>query len=103
MESLGMTADFWLDRSIIVTGHTGFKGGWLTLWLHHLGARVHGFALDPTTDPNFFEVASVGPLLASDTRTNLADLAAIKLALSAAQPEVIFHLAALGRVRCEYL
>lgn len=98
-----MIINSWRGRSAFVTGHTGFKGGWLTLWLHQLGARVHGFALDPPSKPNFFEVASIESVLASETRANLGDLAALKLALSTAEPEVIFHLAAQPLVRESYL
>ena len=47
--------DIWSGRKVLVTGHTGFKGGWLSLWLHHMGADVTGLALDPPTDPSFFE------------------------------------------------
>jgi CDP-glucose 4,6-dehydratase len=82
------------DRPVLVTGHTGFKGSWLTLWLTDLGARVHGYALAPPTQPNLFEVASLARVLASDTRGDLADLAALTATLRAHRPEVVFHLAA---------
>jgi len=82
------------DRSVLVTGHTGFKGGWLSLWLAALGARVHGYALGPPTEPNLFDVARVAEILASDTRADLADLARLTAALKLARPELIFHLAA---------
>jgi CDP-glucose 4,6-dehydratase len=82
------------DRAVLVTGHTGFKGAWLTLWLADLGARVHGYALAPPTEPNLFEVAQVGEALASDTRADLADRAALTASLERFRPEVVFHLAA---------
>ena len=82
------------DRAVLVTGHTGFKGGWLTLWLAELGARVHGYALAPPTDPNLFEVGHLAGALASDTRADVADLAALTAALERSRPEVVFHLAA---------
>ena len=82
------------DRSVLLTGHTGFKGGWLALWLAGLGARVHGYALAPPTQPNVFEVARLTEVLASDTRADLADLAALTATLERVQPEVVFHLAA---------
>lgn len=97
-----MNLNLWQGKSVLVTGHTGFKGGWLTLWLNHLGARVHGFALNPPTTPSFFEVACVKSALASDVRADLADLAALKLMLDTARPEVIFHLAAQPLVRESY-
>ncbi|WP_295954340.1 CDP-glucose 4,6-dehydratase [Rhodoferax sp.] len=92
----------WQDTPVFLTGHTGFKGGWLALWLHALGAKVHGYALDPNTTPNLFDVARVAEALASDTRADLADRAALQAALSAAQPTVVFHLAAQPLVRASY-
>jgi CDP-glucose 4,6-dehydratase len=92
----------WKGRSVLVTGHTGFKGGWLTLWLHKLGATVHGYALEPPTNPNLFDVADVRSILASDIRADLADLSCLKLALRTAQPEVVFHLAGQPIVRESY-
>jgi len=82
------------DRTVLLTGHTGFKGGWLALWMADLGARVHGYALAPPTQPNVFEVTRVGQVLASDTRADLADLAALAATLDRVRPEVVFHLAA---------
>lgn len=92
----------WRGRPVLVTGHTGFKGGWLALWLHQLGAMVYGYALNPPTKPALFEVARIGSLLVSDMRADLADLVQLKLALSKAQPEVVFHLAAQPLVREGY-
>jgi CDP-glucose 4,6-dehydratase len=92
----------WSGRSVFVTGHTGFKGGWLTVWLQSLGARVHGFALDPPTTPNLFEEARIASLLASDTRADLADRSCLKAAMMDASPEVVFHLAAQPLVREGY-
>lgn len=92
----------WQGRSVLVTGHTGFKGGWLTLWLHQLNANVHGYALNPPTDPSLFEVARVKSVLSSDTRADLADLAQLMSAFKTAQPEVVFHLAAQPLVRESY-
>lgn len=82
------------ERSVLLTGHTGFKGGWLALCLAGLGARIHGYALAAPTQPNLFEVARVGQVLASDTRADLSDLAALTATLERFQPEVVFHLAA---------
>jgi len=92
----------WQGRSVLVTGHTGFKGGWLALWLHQLGATIHGYALGPPTEPSLFEVARIGALLASDTRADLADLARLKSAFEMTRPEVVFHLAAQPLVRESY-
>lgn len=89
-------------RRVLLSGHTGFKGGWLTIWLHELGAEVHGFALDPATSPSLFETARVGELLASDTRADLRDAAAVKACVDRVQPELVLHLAAQPLVRESY-
>ncbi len=95
-------ASFWENRSVLLTGHTGFKGGWLAVCLKHLRARVHGYALDPETTPNLFGDARVAAALASDTRADLADLAALRRVCRAGEPEVVFHLAAQPLVRTSY-
>jgi CDP-glucose 4,6-dehydratase len=93
---------FYSGKRVLVTGHTGFKGGWLSLWLHQLGAVVHGFGLNPPTAPSLFESACVAKVLASDTRADLADLERIKSVLSGSQPDIVFHLAAQPIVRESY-
>ena len=97
-----MTAAFWHGQSVLVTGHTGFKGGWLSLWLHALGAHVHGYALDPVTRPSLFDVARIASVIASDTRADLADFGRLTAAVDQAQPSVVFHLAAQPLVRESY-
>jgi len=87
-------ATFWSGRSVLITGHTGFKGGWLAIWLRGLGAHVHGFALEPPTIPNLFEAARVGSILDSDTRADLADVSCLISVIERTEPDVIFHLAA---------
>lgn len=94
--------DGWRGRSVFVTGHTGFKGSWLALWLQGLGAQVHGYALDPATTPNLFDLAQVAQGLASDTRADLADRSGLQRALAAARPSVVLHLAAQALVRPGY-
>src|SRR5277367_2809409 len=89
-------------RSVLLTGHTGFKGSWLAIWLKHLGAQVHGYALDPPTEPSLFAVAGVPSLLASDTRADLADQGRLRATFALSQPEVVFHLAAQSLVREGY-
>ncbi len=93
----------WANRSVFITGHTGFKGAWLSLWLHSLGAKIHGYALNPPTVPSLFDVAGVGQIIKSDTRSNLSDLATLTQSLATAQPEVVFHLAAQPLVRESYV
>jgi CDP-glucose 4,6-dehydratase len=97
-----MNSSFWRAKPVFVTGHTGFKGSWLSLWLAQMEADVHGFSLSPPSDPALFDVADIKTELASDTRADLADLKALKSSLKAAKPEVIFHLAAQALVRDSY-
>lgn len=97
-----MNAQFWRGRRVLVTGHTGFKGSWLCLWLTSLGAEVHGYALPPPTDPALFDVAQVGGSLASSTIADVRDLDALVAAVHRAQPEIVFHLAAQPLVRYSY-
>lgn len=93
----------WLNTPVLITGHTGFKGSWLSLWLKSLGAKVHGYALNPPTAPSLFEVASLAQEIETDTRANLLDLDTLRQAIHAAQPEVVFHLAAQPLVRDSYV
>lgn len=92
----------WAGRSVFVTGHTGFKGGWLSLLLSRRGANVHGYALAPPTTPNFFEAARLAGTLASSSIADIRDEACLRRALGAARPEVVFHLAAQPLVRDSY-
>ena len=102
MENLGLNPQFWRGRRVFLTGHTGFKGGWLSLWLQRLGARVYGYALDPLTDPNLCAVARIAAGLAGETRADVRDFAVLSAALRAADPEVVLHLAAQPLVRQSY-
>lgn len=85
---------FWHGKSVFLTGHTGFKGSWLTLWLNRLGANVSGYSLDPTTSPNLFEVAEIAQYLQSDIRADVNDLAELQKAIAETRPEIVFHFAA---------
>jgi CDP-glucose 4,6-dehydratase len=91
----------WRGRRVFLTGHTGFKGSWLALWLHCLGARVRGYALDPCTDPNLFNLASLGGVL-EDVRGDVRDYSKVEAAMTGFAPEVVFHLAAQPLVRRSY-
>jgi CDP-glucose 4,6-dehydratase len=92
---------FWQGRSVFVTGHTGFKGGWLTAWLAKLGANISGFALPPNTTPSFFEATGLADLCAH-REGDLRDADDVMSALQEAQPEVVFHLAAQPLVQESY-
>jgi CDP-glucose 4,6-dehydratase len=83
----------WKGRRVLVTGHTGFKGAWLALWLHRLGAQVSGLALAPPTRPSLFALARVAEVM-DDVRADVRDRAAVGSAVNAAAPEVVFHLGA---------
>ncbi|MFJ3157098.1 CDP-glucose 4,6-dehydratase [Pseudomonas protegens] len=93
--------EFWQDKRVFLTGHTGFKGGWLALWLQEMGAIVTGFALEPQTNPSLFEVASVSQQMTSIIG-DIRDGAALTAAVSEAQPEIVLHLAAQPLVRYSY-
>jgi CDP-glucose 4,6-dehydratase len=96
-----VNADFWADKKVLVTGHTGFKGGWLSLWLHSLGAKVVGYARAPRTSPNLFEVTGVGRDMMSIVG-DVADLAKIKTVVAEQAPQIVFHMAAQALVRASY-
>jgi CDP-glucose 4,6-dehydratase len=96
-----MVRNPWLGRKVFLTGHTGFKGGWLALWLARMGATVRGYALDPDSEPNFFETARVFSMI-EDIRGDLRDQTKLDRAMRDFRPEVVFHLAAQPLVRRSY-
>jgi CDP-glucose 4,6-dehydratase len=91
----------WLGRRVFLTGHTGFKGSWLALWLARKGARSRGYALDPSTQPDLFTVANVSDAL-EDIRGDVRDYRSLESAMTEFAPEVVFHLAAQPLVRRSY-
>ncbi len=91
----------WNGRRVLVTGHTGFKGGWLSLWLRELGAEVTGFALPAPTDPSLFEQVRLRELV-NHVEGDVKDPDALQKAIDETQPEIIFHLAAQSLVRYSY-
>jgi CDP-glucose 4,6-dehydratase len=94
--------DFWRDREVMLTGHTGFKGAWLALWLQSLGARVTGLADTVPTDPSLYELAGVAGGMAADLRIDVRDHDAVRDAFVAAKPEIVIHMAAQALVRPSY-
>lgn len=101
MEGMGLNKDCWQGRRVLVTGHTGFKGSWVTLWLHRLGAKVAGYALAPPSNPNLFEVARVGELVQS-VQADIRDRVRLSAVVGEFQPEIILHFAAQSLVRESY-
>ncbi|MCI0400605.1 MAG: CDP-glucose 4,6-dehydratase [Gammaproteobacteria bacterium] len=93
--------NFWSKKRVLVTGHTGFKGAWLSLWLQSLGAKVTGYALAAPTDPSLFELANVATGMNS-IEGDVRDLNSLDQAFKASQPEIVFHLAAQALVRESY-
>jgi CDP-glucose 4,6-dehydratase len=102
VESMGLMS-FWCNKKVFITGHTGFKGGWLSLWLNSLGAEVHGYALPPPTNPNLFDTANVKSCLKTNSIADIRDLDSIKEAIGKANPDIVFHLAAQPLVRQSYV
>jgi CDP-glucose 4,6-dehydratase len=94
-------ADFWAGKRVLLTGHSGFKGGWLALWLARLGAEVTGIALPPGTKPSLFELAEISAGLTSHF-CDIRDAGALAGIVRAASPEIVFHLAAQPLVRASY-
>ena len=96
-----MNAEFWRGKRVFLTGHTGFKGSWLSLWLQSLGAEVTGYALSPPTTPNLFEVAEVAQSMTSFI-ADIRDLPKLKKAMQTTQPDFVIHMAAQPLVRQSY-
>ena len=97
-----MNEEFWAGKRVFITGHTGFKGSWLSLWLQHMGATVTGYALRPPTFPAMFEVADVGKGMISIIG-DIRDGDAVRVAMKSAAPEIVIHMAAQPLVRYSYV
>ncbi len=101
MENMVDGSAFWRDKRVFLTGHTGFKGSWLSLWLHQLGARVVGYALPPVSVPNLFEHARIAELV-RDQVGDIRDYPRLLEVVREARPEVVIHMAAQALVRPSY-
>lgn len=101
-EGSKMNPAFWRGKKVFVTGHTGFKGAWLSLWLSQMGAEVYGYALRPPTSPSLYEVCQVERRLAGVTYTDIRNLDALRIAVQSARPDIVIHMAAQPLVRKSY-
>jgi CDP-glucose 4,6-dehydratase len=95
--------NFWYKKRVFLTGHTGFKGSWLSLWLSSLGAKVVGYSLPPNTQPNLYELLNVGQLLEKSYFEDIRDFALLKTSIELASPEIVIHMAAQPLVRYSYM
>lgn len=93
---------FWRNKKVLLTGHTGFKGGWLSLWLASMGAKVTGYSLAPNTMPNLFDVLGIDDLIEKSYIADIRDLTALQKAMAEGRPEVVIHMAAQPLVRYSY-
>jgi CDP-glucose 4,6-dehydratase len=101
VEGLVINPSFWKGKRVFVTGHTGFKGGWICLWLKHLGAEVIGYSLEPATVPSLFEVADVGEGMQSIIG-DIRDHAKLSKTILESKPDMVIHMAAQPLVRYSY-
>ena len=95
---LKINNQFWKNKKVLVTGHTGFKGGWLCMFLNNLGSKISGYALNPVGKNNFFDATNLKKILINDFRKNINNLKELDKAIKKIKPEVIFHLAAQSSV-----
>ena len=102
MSSIDVFNGFYSGKRVLVTGHTGFKGSWLSIWLHELGAEVIGVAQDPFTARDNFVLSGIGEKIKADLRADIRDGERIKAIFQEYQPEIVFHLAAQPLVRLSY-
>ena len=100
--ALDLFNNFYKGKRVLVTGHTGFKGSWLSIWLHELGAEIVGVALDPYSDKDNFVLSDIGKKIKADIRADIRDGEKMKQIFAEYQPEIVFHLAAQPLVRLSY-
>lgn len=102
MKKIKVDPHFWSGKKVFLTGHTGFKGGWLSLWLSSMGAKVTGYALNPFTSPSLHNTLGVDKLVQCSYIADIRDLSELHKAMAAAQPELVIHMAAQPLVRHSY-
>ena len=96
-----MNASFWKNKKVLITGHTGFKGSWLSLWLQGRGTNLIGYALPPPTTPSFFEIGGIDKKMIS-IEGDVRDLAHLTAVIAEHEPEILIHMAAQSLVRYSY-
>lgn len=102
MSLASINPQFWKNKSVFLTGHTGFKGSWLSLWLASMGAKVTAYALAPNTTPNLFDVLAIDSLIEKSHIADIRDLEKLQKAMADAKPEIVIHMAAQPLVRYSY-
>ena len=102
LEALGVMQDFWNLRRVLLTGHTGFKGSWLALWLSEMGASVSGVGLDPDTKPNLFHQLELSDRIDRHQIGDIRDIRLLEQLVNLVKPQIVFHLAAQPLVRQSY-
>ncbi len=103
MKRASVKPDFWNGKKVFLTGHTGFKGGWLSVWLASMGAKVTGYSLAPFTTPNLFEILGVEAFVSKSHIADIRSLDILQRAIQDAAPDIIIHMAAQPLVRHSYL
>lgn len=103
MKSVEVKPIFWSGKKVFITGHTGFKGGWLSIWLASMGAKVTGYALAPNTTPNLYDVLAINSLIEKSHIGDIRDLINLQDAISKARPDIVIHMAAQPLVRYSYI
>jgi CDP-glucose 4,6-dehydratase len=103
MKPAHIDPNFWADKKVFLTGHTGFKGGWLSFWLASMGARVTGYSLMPNTSPNLFSILGIGALIEKTHIADIRDLTSIQNAMLECRPDIVIHMAAQPLVRYSYV
>ena len=89
---------FWKNKKVLITGHTGFKGGWLSIWMNNLEAKVTGYSINPITKKNFFNATNIKKIFVKDYRKNIQDYKSLEECIKKTKPQIIFHLAAQPQV-----